>query len=129
MKKEQINNCKKCNTDNAKQSPESFADSHYCDPKAEGKIPDAQVVEEFVAILENGNVEARCAALALGYIGDARAVEPLIAALKENEDELLSKVFADALSILYHSNKLDENSKKRILDEGIIIIEENGQGA
>jgi len=30
---------------------------------------------------------------------------------------------------LYHSNKLDENSKKRILDEGIIIIEENGQGA
>lgn len=58
--------------------------------------------------------QAWYAAQALGEICDTRAVEPLISALQD-ENKGMRKSAADALVKMYHSGKIDQQTKSKIL--------------
>jgi HEAT repeat protein len=96
----------------------ALKDQEWCVRKeaarALGRINDARAVEPLIAALTDQEFVREVVAEALGQIGDARAVDSLINLVKYGGDRSC-KAEAKVLVKLYHSGKLDPQSKQQIL--------------
>ena len=88
-----------------------------------GHIKDDRVVEPLIGALKDSQWDICEDVLrALNKIVDPRCVEPVIEVIKTHERWDIRKMGANMLVKLYHSEKLDPQSKQKILTERDRII-------